>query len=212
LRSVTPATRAHAALAFPLAAAIAVAACGAPNGSVTDDEQARRAYAGVDRSVEKAINLGLAGYGSSSSANIAPQMTTGDAAGTLEVRGQVSRGTGSSGNSEMRLLTTYTAYSDPVSLADGGTLRVTYAGPLPGAADLNMSLRNIPDGTFSGTLVRSLTMTGDLTGEVALNLQFSGRLRPASGMPDRVERVPGATTITGTATSRYGTFSVNVTR
>jgi hypothetical protein len=52
-------------------------------------------------------------------------------------------------------------------------------------------------------------MSGDLSGPVTLSLAFNGQLQSVGGM---VERQPGTTTITGTATSSAGTYNVNVTR
>ncbi|HZI09118.1 MAG TPA: hypothetical protein VE153_01940 [Myxococcus sp.] len=53
-------------------------------------------------------------------------------------------------------------------------------------------------------------MTGDLTGDVQLNLSMSGDIEDDG--TGKVRRVAGSTTVTGTATSGDGDFQVNVTR
>ena len=57
------------------------------------------------------------------------------------------------------------------------------------------------------------SMVGELTGTVTLNLSFNESSRPMCGRSKKVERKPGTTVITGTATSgkRY-VYQVNVTR
>lgn len=176
-----------------------VAACG--DGSVASDENARAAYLGLDAHVDKAITLGFAGFNAASSANIAPQMTTGTVTGTLTVTGQVDQG--ASANKGMRLIEALVTYSD-----DG---KLTYSTDAAAAPALDMQLKSIPTGTLSGTLVGAYIMTGaEISGSVTLSLAFAGTLQAASGM--NVERKPGTTHITGTATSRYGTYTVDLTR
>jgi hypothetical protein len=179
-----------------LAASLAVG-CGS---GVSSNEQARLAYLGLDASIDKAIQLGFDGFNAASSANIPPQMTTGAAAGTLKVTGQVDQG--ASANKNMRLNEELVAYSD-----DGKLVYATSASALPA---LSMQLKNIPTGTLDGTLIGSLAVSGDLTGPLQLNLTFTGTLQP--GTATKVERKPGTTRITGTATSGNGVYQVDVTR
>lgn len=195
-----------------LGSAVAVlASCGGGGNTVANEENARRAYLGLDRSIDKALDLAMQGYNMASSANIPALQTTGDVAGTLAVTGQVSRGTGASGNSEVRLFTTYAGYRDAVAVNDDATmLAITYDGAQLASNDFAMSLRGIPTGTFTGSLNRSLTMSGDLEGEVTLNVTFAGNLRPTA--TGGIERAPGTTRIMGTATSSYGTYNIDVTR
>jgi hypothetical protein len=176
---------------------VLLCACG---DGVKSEEQARRAYLGLDAHVDKAITLGFAGFNAASSANIMPQMTTGAMSGTLVVTGQVDQG--ASANKEMRLKEALTNYSD-----DGKLSYATDPAALPA---LDMSLKMIPTGTLSGTLVGTYVMSGELTGNVMLNLAFTGELQAGAGMT--VERKPGTTHITGTATSQPGTYTVDVTR
>ena len=53
---------------------------------------------------------------------------------------------------------------------------------------------------------------GDLTGDVTLALTFDGTLEPVPGMAGQIQRVVGSTHIVGTATSAYGTYTVDLTR
>jgi hypothetical protein len=181
-----------------LALSLALAACG--NNAVTSSDDAKKAYLGLDASIDKAIQLGFDGFNSASSANISPQTANGAKAGTLTVTGQVDQG--SSANKGMRLFTAYAAYSD-----DGALAYQTDSAALPA---LTMQLKNIPTGTLDGTLVGNLTMSGTYKGNLALNLTFHGTLQAGSG--STVQRQAGTTHITGTATSSYGTFTVDVTR
>jgi hypothetical protein len=174
-----------------------IAGCG---DGVHSDADAQKAYLGIDASIDKAITLGFDGFNSANSANIAPQTANGTVKGTLTVTGQVDQG--SSNNKGMRLGTSYVTYSD-----DG---KVTYDADPMALPALTMQLKNIPSGTLDGTLVGKLAMTGDLGGSVTLNLAFTGTLQ--SGGNNTVVRAPGTTHITGTATSDYGTYTVDVTR
>jgi hypothetical protein len=175
-----------------------LAACGKDNVSSAAD--AKNAYLGLDASIDKAIQLGFDGFNSANSANISPQTANGTKTGTLTVTGQVDQGT--STNKGMRLFTGYAGYSD-----DGLITYQTDPAALPA---LNMQLKNIPTGTLSGTLVGSVTMSGTYKGALALNLVFSGMLQAGAG--NTVQRQPGTTHVTGTATSQYGTYTVDVTR
>lgn len=75
---------------------------------------------------------------------------------------------------------------------------------------LTLSLRNIPNGTFEGTLLGTFQMTGDLEGDVTLNLTMSGQIEDDG--TGKVRRKAGTTTVKGTATSGDGgEYQVNVT-
>ncbi|MCP3144529.1 hypothetical protein [Pyxidicoccus xibeiensis] len=185
-------------------------ACG--DDELSSDEQARRAYLGLDESITKSLQLGFAGFNAASSANIPPQSATGDAAGTLIIGGQVDQG--SSANKGMRLRVGMAGYSDG-EVAVGGDedpVNITYASSTDTATqpELNLQLRNIPNGTFSGTLMGAFQMTGDLEGNVTLNLTMEGEIEDDG--TGKVRRKSGSTRVTGTATSGDGTYEVNLTR
>jgi hypothetical protein len=206
----------------PAAPADAAALSDAPGVHSTDD--ARRAYLGLDKSVDKAITLGFDGFNAASSANIPTQETTGDATGTMQIGGQVDQG--ASSNKTMRLTDTLTAYSD-----DGVTAYDTGSNA---PAALSMMLSKIPNGTLSGTLSGSFTMSAapltdagasadagasdagaaepPLVGVVTLALTFTGDLQPDPNDATKVQRKPGTTHITGTASAGGYTFNVDVTR
>jgi hypothetical protein len=195
-------------LAASLSAALA--ACGSNNVSSNDD--ARRAYLGLDGSIDKALDLGFKGFNDAQSANIPTETGSGDLSGTLSVSGQVDQG--SSANREMRLDVAMANYSDVANFIystggnpDGGA----DAGAAPA---LDMKLMNIPAGTLQGSLVGTYTMSGALAGPVTLNLTFTGttEVDPDGGTNAGVIRKPGTTQVTGTATSPAGTYTVNVTK
>jgi hypothetical protein len=169
------------------------------SNAVGSDDDARVAYMGLDASIDKAIALGLQGYNSAKSANIPPQSVAGSKSGTLTVSGKVDQG--SSDNKTMNLLAAMDAYSDGAD--------ITYATP---GATLDMSLKKIPTGTLSGSLDGDYEMIGDLEGQLHLSLTFNGDLQPNAADPTQVERKPGTTHVTGTASSGDSSYAVDVTR
>jgi len=188
---------------------LGLAGCG---DDINSDEQARRAYLGLDKAVGKSLQLGFAGFNAASSANIPTQSGTGDAGGTLSISGQVDQG--ASANKGMRLRVGMTGYTDG-EIAVGGDedpVSLTYQTTSDTAQQpaLNLSLRDIPNGTFTGTLQGTFQMTGDLEGDVTLNLSMSGQIEDDG--TGKVRRKAGTTTVTGTARSGDGgEYQVNVT-
>ena len=201
-------------IAFTLIAMLGAAACSDDDG-IDSDEEARRAYFGLDGSIEKSLTLGFAGFNAAQSANIAPQMGVGDAGGTLTITGQVDQGT--SDNKGMRLyvgMVDYTEGEISILTADGDeeiVVNLTYntSADVTLQPYLNLTLRNVPDGDFTGTLAGVYTMSGDIEGDAELDLTFSGKLM-SDGVGGTV-RVPLMTTVTGTAKSGDGTYDVNIT-
>jgi hypothetical protein len=191
---------------------LVLGACGGDDG-ISSDEQARRAYLGLDGSVGKSITLGFDGFNAASSANIDPQMTAGDAmpGGTLTITGQVDQG--SSSNKGMRLYVGMVGYNDgPFEIDDKhDTITVTYDTSMTQTEQpaLDMMLKNIPSGTLEGTLLGDYHLSGDLDADVTLDLTFTGTLM--SGSNNTVVRVPGSTHVTGTATSGDGVYMVDLT-
>ena len=182
--------------------------CG--DSAVSNDDPARRAYLGIDSAIDKAISLGLQGFNTALSPNISPQTAAGGVMGTLVVGGRVDRGSGP--NRGMSLTTTFTMYEDLVpSPEDSGTIDVVYDGQAS-SPTLNLSLRGIPNGTFTGTFVQTLHLSGNLSGDVYLNLMLSGSIRAAGSAGSMFERTPGTMSITGTAMSSYGSRTVNLMR
>lgn len=199
------------AFAVLLATLLFAFACGSDEErkpGVSNTESARRAYLGLDSAIEKALNLGMQGFNAATSANIAPQTTSGDVGGTLVVGGQVDQG--ASANKTMRLATDFTTYEDAVAVnGDAQVLHIVYDAISGGTTTLEIKLAGIPDGTFTGTFQQTLHMSGDLEGDVILDLAFSGDIQAGTG--GGIERVPGTTHVTGTATSPYGTYTVDLT-
>lgn len=170
--------------------------------AVKSTADAEHAYLGLDASIDKAITLGFDGFNAATNANIAPQTADGDQKGTMTVVGQVDQG--SSSNKTMHLTEALATYSD-----NGHLQYDTDKAALPA---LEMKLSKVPNGTLDGTLQGSFKISGDLTGSVTLDLTFSGGLQPNAADPSQVERKPGSTHITGTATSGNDTYAVDVTR
>ena len=185
-----------------LALTLAYAGCGAPDGhAVDDDEAARLAYLGLDRAVGRAIQLGFDGFNAASSANIPEQSQPGELAGRMVVGGKVDQG--ASANKGMRLDVTLTdGYADVVL---EGERDVTYDG---GPAAFDLSFKGLPDADLSGTLHGSFTMEGDLAGAVTLDLTITGETEAGPG--DTIVRKAGTIHVTGTATSDYGVYDIDV--
>ncbi len=189
--------------------AVGLAACG--SDEIDSDEEARRAYFGLDASIEKSLTLGFAGFNSATSANISPQMATGTKAGMLVITGQVDQG--SSDNKGMRLRVGMVDYTDGPLVIGEETIDVNIdydtAVEVEMQPYLQLSLRNIPNGTFTGTLTGVYVMSGDIEGETNLDLMFAGEIKDDG--TGQVVRTPGTTMVTGTAISGDGTFDVTLT-
>lgn len=193
-------------LSCAFTAVLVVLGCG--SNSVSSNDDAKRAYLGLDGSIDKAIDLGFKGFNEAQGANIPPETTAGSMAGTLTVTGQVDQGT--SANKQMRLNVAMSGYSDISGFTyDAGTSDAGAALPT-----LDMSLQGIPTGTLFGSLMGTFQMSGTLSGPVTLDLTFTGDLEanPDGGISAGVIRKPGTMHITGTATSPAGTFTVDVTK
>lgn len=177
---------------------LSVGACG-DDEDLSSAEDARRAYLGLEQMIDKAIDLGFQGYNAASSANIPDQSTAGEIGGTLVVGGKVDQG--SSSNKEMRLTLKLTDYVD----IEGFTYNAGADSPA-----LDMSLKQVPDGVMTGTLAGEFTMTGTLEGKVVLALTLNAELEPDPADNTKVRRKQGTITVTGTATSAYGTYQVDL--
>lgn len=183
---------------FALASILPLLACG-PRGAVDNEVAARVAYLGLDRGVDRVIDLGFAGFNAASSANIPEQSDVGDVSGTMVVGGQVDQG--ASANKGMRLGVTLSAYSDgPVE-----DVEVIYDG---GPTDLDMNFKGLPNAELTGTWTGTFTLSGDIEGPVTLDLSFTGTTEDDGD--GTIRRVPGSIHVTGTATSDYGSYPVDV--
>jgi hypothetical protein len=196
-------------ISFVLFATLATA-CG--SDEIDSDEEARRAYLGLDESIAKSITLGFDGFNAASSANIDDQITTGITAGMLTISGQVDKG--NSDNKNMRLAVGMVDYSDGPFIIDDDdhTIEVVYNTDLDELLQpaLDMQFRNFPDGTIEGTLIGTYFMSGAIEGEATLTLTITGETEDlGNGLVGRVE---GTFHVTGTAvTPDDGSFTVDVT-
>ena len=189
-------------LGLALVAGLSASACNPESeGAVADEASARLAYLGLDRAIDRAIDLGFAGFNAASSANIPEQTGAGELSGTMTIAGQVDQG--NSANKGMRLeMSLVGGYADVILEGD---IDVIYDG---GPAALEMSFKGLPDADFSGSLLGTFVMDRDLVGDVTLDLSMSGKTQDAGG--GTIARVPGSIRVTGTASSDYGVFAVDV--
>lgn len=190
------------------AAALPTIGCGGPKDAVADEESARRAYLGLDRAIDRMIDLGFAGFSAADSANIPEQSEMGDLSGLMVVNGKVDQG--SSDNKNMTLSVVLSGdYSDAVpATADGeeDPIDVVYNG---GPGTLQVSFKGLPNATMENSSFKgTYDMTGDLGGVVTLDLVITGMTEEdASGA---IVRKPGTIHVVGTATSDYGVFDIDV--
>jgi len=203
-------------LPYLLVMSLACVACS--DDEVDSDEEARRAYLALDKSIEKSLNLGFQGFNLATNANIDVQTTTGNTAGTLAVDGQADQG--SSDNKGMRLYIAMVDYDDgevPYN-DDGDKVHIIFNTNTDVTMQpyLNLKFANYPNGTMTGTLDANTnmtgvyTMTGDMEGTLNLNLMISGVTMAGTGT--EVLRTPGMTTVTGTATNGDGgVYEINIT-
>jgi hypothetical protein len=204
---------------LPLLALIFAIGCGDDN--VSSDEDARRAYLGLDKSVSKSLKLAFDGFNAATNANIPDQMTTGDAmpGGTLLISGQVD--SGASNNKTMRLNIGMVAYDDgDVKINDNGdTVHIVYDTDMVKTNQpyLEVKLSNYPTGTMDAMLTPNTALTGhynlsgDIKGYLDLNLTLTGSLMACTA-PCITERVVGSTHIVGTATNGDGgTYNIDIT-
>lgn len=181
--------------------ALALVGCAPDTGDVDNEASARLAYIGLDAAVGRAIQLGFDGFNAASNANIPEQSEAGDLGGMMVVGGQVD--SGASNNKGMRLqVTLKDDYADVVLEGDR---MVTYNG---GPAMLDMNFKGLPDADLTGTMMGTFVMEGDLAGDVTLNVSIVGKTMAGPG--GEIVRVPGTVAVTGTATSGYGTFNIDV--
>jgi hypothetical protein len=191
-----------------LVVAMLVGGCAEDDGDLNSPDDARRAYLGLDASVEKSLDLGMDGFNAASNANIPTQSDVGDASGTITIDGQVDQG--ASDNKGMRLTVALEMYSDgvieTVDDTDVELIYDTYPDNLP---DLTLTLRNIPNGTLEGTLEGTYELHGFIEGTASLSLSMSGPIEDdGSG---GISRVVGQTHVTGTAQSGDAVYDVDVT-
>jgi hypothetical protein len=171
--------------------------------------EAASAYFGLEEAVYRAVDLALVGLNGASSANLPAETGNGDISGTLTVTGHVDQGV--SDNKTMNVATAFMVYQDRLPTAEGGAASgITYDTDAVSLPMLSILLRNIPNGSFTGSLSGALHMSGKLNGDVVLVLAINGSVEPVPGMPGKIQRVPGTTYVTGTATSDYGTYRLDL--
>jgi hypothetical protein len=187
-------------------------ACG-----VNSEEAAQVAYLGLDQAMARAMRLGFDGFNAATSANIPAQSDDGDESGEMKIDGEVDQG--ASANKGMRLDMELTEYSDGEVEADfdddgeaDGTYQVTY-DTTEGDGDplfVEMKLRDIPNGTFTGTITGTVIMRGDIEGEAEFNLTLAGAIEEDPDNAGDTQREEGSTRVEGKVTSGSGEYDVDV--
>jgi hypothetical protein len=176
--------------------------CG-DDGAVGSDQEARVAYFGLDRGVDRAIKLGFDGFNAASSANIPAQSEPGDLFGTMTVAGKVDQGT--SNNKEMDLTVALDDYADV--LVDN-EFEIHYFTRTPLILDL--SLKGLPNADMTGSLSGDVDMTGAIEGVLRLNVSIAGQTEDdGSGI---IRQKAGTVRITGTAESENGIYTIDISR
>lgn len=183
-------------------------------GGVGSEEEARIAYLGIDTVIARSLALGFDGFNAADSANIPEQTADGDESGEVVVNGTVDQG--SSDNKGMRLEVALTEFSDgPIDdpeTDDEEEIAIEYETAEGDPIICDMKLRGIPDGTLEdGTFVGTVLMTGDLEGELEVDVTFSGEIEEDPDNAGGTRRKEGTTDVTGTATSASGEFEIDTT-
>jgi hypothetical protein len=190
------------------AVVVALVGCADEGEGLGSEADARRAYLGLDESVEKALNLGMDGFNAATNANIPTQSGVGEVSGTITIDGQVDQG--ASDNKGMRLTVALEEYSDGVvERVDDEDIEIVYDTYPEDLPDLTLTLRNIPNGTLEGTLVGTYEMHGDIEGTATLDLMMSGPIEDDGD--GGITRTIGQTHVTGVARSGDYSFEVDVT-
>jgi hypothetical protein len=107
----------------------------------------------------------------------------------------------------MTLDATYTDYSDGDPDEEDDIVDVIYDSQ--GTVTIDLSLKGLPNADLTGTLVGTVIMDGGLLGPVTLDLAITGETEDDG--TGKIRRKAGTVHVTGTATSDYGTFQVDVT-
>ena len=122
---------------------------------VSSDEEARRAYFGMDESIANSSRSALQASTPRPAPTSRRSRPRAPRAGTITITGQVDQG--NSNNKGMRLHVGMAGYTDGQVVIDGKALdvNITYATNADSALQpaLTLSLKNIPTGTLTGTLV-----------------------------------------------------------
>jgi hypothetical protein len=199
----------HGSLGSLVLCSLSIAPFGcADDGSIGSEEDARRAYLGLDESIEKALNLGMDGFNAATNANIPTQRGEGDVSGSITIDGQVDQG--ASSNKGMRLTVALVDYSDGVvERVDGEDIEITYDTYPDDLPDLTLTLRNIPNGTLGGSLVGTYEMHGDIVGTATLDIMMSGAIEDDGN--GGITRTVGQTHVTGVARSGDYVYDIDVT-
>lgn len=178
-------------------------------GGVASEDDARLASLGLDAIVSRALALGFDGFNAADSANIPPQNADGAVSGAIVVGGQVDQG--ASANKGMRLEVTLVDHAevlvdDPLTDAvEALELRFSTKDDSPLAVDL--SLKGIPDGTLTGSVLGTALIEGDLEAEVDVELTLSGAIE--SDGEAGTTRTEGSTLVEGVVSSANGDFDVD---
>ncbi len=178
-------------------------------GGVASEDDARIASLGLNTIVTRVLGLGFDGFNAADSANIPAQAADGDESGSMSVTGQVDQG--ASDNKGMRLDVVLDGYAD-ATLDDPETddeeeLEVRYTTAEEAPLDVELSLRDIPDGTQTGTLSGTTLIEGALEAEIDVDLSMTGAIE--SDGEGGTRRADGTTTVTGTVSSANGDFDVD---
>ena len=175
-------------------------------GGTSSNDQARRAYMGLDSGIRKAFLLGFEGYNAAHDTDIPHQSAKGEVSGSLTISGQVDATV--STTQFMNLLIEMTNYSDGDVRISDETITLTYATSADVTLQpvLNLTLQDVPYGTFTGTLAGPFQMAGDLMGDVTLDLTLSGMIEDdGTGL---LVPVAGTTAVDGTATAGESHYTI----
>lgn len=169
--------------------------------TLSPEEAVKQAYLGLDSSLDKTLGLAFTGFNESKDTDVPQQTAHGAWTGSMAILGTVEK-TGTT-DATLKLVEGMKEYCD-----DGKHTYDTTSSNLP---VLQLELKNMPIGTFTGSLTGEFTASDGVAGQVVLDLTFEGVVEPISG-GTKVAPKSGATHITGTTTLNSATYDVDKTR
>ncbi len=173
----------------------------------SEAEQRERALILVDRAVDKALGLGLAGLADAVDGGLGPRSEAGDLQGSMTVSGTADAL--DAGEQSLHLRVQMTDYSDIPKEDDVDVRFDSYASAPP---RLELVLKDAPAGTFKGSFKGLLKASGQLEDNADVSVTLSGLLEEVAGAPGRTQRKDGTVRIVGSVSLSGGSIAVDSTR
>lgn len=205
---------------------VLLAGCRPVPASCGDGYGAEHAYLLMDEAVGTAIDLAFRGVNATTDGEVALQTEPAVGGGYVTVFGQLDARDASSvvASLSLRIEGFQELKDETAAAADPGLgCEATYYTYRNGGSYdpdflpvLMLSAVDIPNGTYTASLVGTVYLSGAKTGPLEVDLALSGQIEPDPDVvdcpnTDCVRRVEGTTTVVGKATWNGDTYDVNMT-